>query len=200
MIRNILEAECYQLKYMDSVPDHAVCSEAVKLAVRKGFSGFKGYVNGVLRSVARGLDTLDYPQEGIEALQSIFYSDMDSQAVGKSYGEEVTHTMAADFLKERPVTIRCCQNKVTPEQLKKGTGTGRGNCAGASISAVRLFISGYDYLESLELFRKGCFTVQDVSSMLVAELAAPEAGNKIVGYLCSSGWKILHIAQKPLDN
>lgn len=39
--------------------------------------------------------------------------------MGKSYGEEVTRTMAADFLKERPVTIRCCQNKVTPEQLKK---------------------------------------------------------------------------------
>ena len=73
VIRNILRSGVYQLKYMDSVPDHAVCSEAVKLAVRKGFSGLKGYVNGVLRSVARGLDTLDYPQEGIEAL-SIQYS------------------------------------------------------------------------------------------------------------------------------
>ena len=70
VIRNILRSGVYQLKYMDSVPDHAVCSEAVKLAVRKGFSGLKGYVNGVLRSVARGLDTLDYPQEGIEHFQS----------------------------------------------------------------------------------------------------------------------------------
>ena len=49
VIRNILRSGVYQLKYMDSVPDHAVCSEAVKLAVRKGFSGLKGYVNGVLR-------------------------------------------------------------------------------------------------------------------------------------------------------
>ncbi len=90
--------------------------------------------------MARGLDTLDYPQEGIEAL-SIQYSipTWILRLWEKSYGEEVTRTMAADFLKERPVTIRCCQNKVTPEQLKKGTGTGRGNCAGASLSAVRLF-------------------------------------------------------------
>ncbi len=53
VIRNILRSGVYQLKYMDSVPDHAVCSEAVKLAVRKGFSGLKGYVNGVLRSVGK---------------------------------------------------------------------------------------------------------------------------------------------------
>ena len=47
VIRNILRSAVYQLKYMDSVPDRAVCSEAVNLAVRKGFSGLKGYVNGV---------------------------------------------------------------------------------------------------------------------------------------------------------
>ena len=64
VIRSLLRSSVYQLKYMDSVPDHAVCSEAVKLAVRKGFSGLKGYVNGVLRSVARGLDSVEYPQEG----------------------------------------------------------------------------------------------------------------------------------------
>lgn len=35
VIRGILRSSVYQLKYMDSVPDRAVCSEAVKLAVRK---------------------------------------------------------------------------------------------------------------------------------------------------------------------
>ena len=64
VIRNILRSAVYQLKYMYSVPDHAVCSEAVKLAVRKGFSGLKGYVNGVLRSIARGLDDVKYPRSG----------------------------------------------------------------------------------------------------------------------------------------
>ena len=55
VIRGILRSAVYQLKYMDSVPDRAVCSEAVKLAERKGVSGRKGYGNGVLREVARGL-------------------------------------------------------------------------------------------------------------------------------------------------
>ena len=52
VIRGVLRSAVYQMKYMDSVPDRAVCSEAVKLAARKGFAGLKGYVNGVLRSVA----------------------------------------------------------------------------------------------------------------------------------------------------
>ena len=67
VIRGILRISVYQLKYMDSVPDRAVCSEAVKLAVRKGFFGLKGYVNGVLRNVARGLPDVTYPREGSRA-------------------------------------------------------------------------------------------------------------------------------------
>ena len=73
VIRNILRSAVYQLKYMDSVPDRAVCSEAVNLAVRKGFSGLKGYVNGVLRSTARGMDQVEYPAKGVRAL-SVKYS------------------------------------------------------------------------------------------------------------------------------
>lgn len=59
-IRNILRMSVYQLKYMDSVPDSAVCNEGVKLAQRKGFFNLKGFVNGVLRSVARNLDKIKY--------------------------------------------------------------------------------------------------------------------------------------------
>ena len=50
VIRILLRSAVYQLKYMDRIPDRAVCSESVRLAVKKGFSGLKGYVNGVLQS------------------------------------------------------------------------------------------------------------------------------------------------------
>ena len=40
VIRNILRMAAYQLKYMD-VPEHAVCSEAVNLAAKKGFWSLK---------------------------------------------------------------------------------------------------------------------------------------------------------------
>ena len=46
VIRCILRSAVYQMRYMDSVPDSAICNEAVKLAVKRGFSGLKGFVNG----------------------------------------------------------------------------------------------------------------------------------------------------------
>ena len=42
LIRAILRSAVYQIKYMDSIPNHAVCSESVKLAVKKGVSGLRG--------------------------------------------------------------------------------------------------------------------------------------------------------------
>ena len=62
-IRNLLRMSVYQLKYMDSVPDSAVCNEAVKLAQKKGFYTLKNFVNGVLRNVARKLDQVVYPDK-----------------------------------------------------------------------------------------------------------------------------------------
>ena len=55
MIRSILRMSVYQIKYMDSVPDSAVCNEAVKLAKRHGFGQLSGFVNGVLRNISRNI-------------------------------------------------------------------------------------------------------------------------------------------------
>ena len=63
VIREILRLSVYQLAYMDSVPDAAVCNEAVKLAQKKGFRQLKGFVNGVLRNAARKLPDLSFPGE-----------------------------------------------------------------------------------------------------------------------------------------
>ena len=60
-IREILRSAVYQLKFMDSVPDSAVCNEAVKLTQRKGFYNLKPFVNGVLRTIIRQMDELAFP-------------------------------------------------------------------------------------------------------------------------------------------
>ena len=53
VIRTVLRMSVYQMLFMDSVPDSAVCNEAVKLVKAKGLQGLSGFVNGVLRNVAR---------------------------------------------------------------------------------------------------------------------------------------------------
>ncbi len=63
VIRLILRSAVYQMKYMDSIPDRAVCNESVKLAEKKGFASLKGFVNGVLRNIGRNIDSISYPGE-----------------------------------------------------------------------------------------------------------------------------------------
>ena len=197
VIRGILRSAVYQLKYMDSVPDRAVCNEAVKLAVRKGFSGLKGYVNGVLRSVARGLDDVQYPGEKMEEL-SVRYScpKWILDLWGRTYGTEVIEKMLNDFQQEKPVTIRCCLNRISPDRLRE-----RLEAEGITVEMhpylpYAFQISGYDYLNDLAAFQEGLFTVQDISSMLVAEIASPEAGAQVIDVCAAPGGKALHTAEK----
>ena len=199
VIRGILRSAVYQLKYMDSVPDRAVCNEAVKLAVRKGFSGLKGYVNGVLRSVARGLDSVEYPKEKMEEL-SVRYScpKWILDLWGGTYDTEVIEKMLNDFQKEKPVTIRCCLNRGTPEELKERLEAEGVTVAPHPYLPYAFQISGYDHLSELAAFQEGLFTVQDISSMLVAEIASPKAGAQVIDVCAAPGGKALHVAEKLL--
>lgn len=197
VIRGILRISVYQLKYMDSVPDRAVCSEAVKLAVRKGFFGLKGYVNGVLRNVARGLPDVTYPKEGSRAL-SVQYScpQWITELFEEEYGRERTEIMLRAFQEERPLTIRCCQNRISVEELRERLSEEGVKTEVHTYLPYALYISGFDYLESLDSFQEGLFAVQDVSSMLVGELAAPDAGARILDVCAAPGGKSLHAAEK----
>lgn len=197
VIRAILRSAVYQLKYMDSVPDSAVCNEAVKLAVRKGFSGLKGYVNGVLRSVARGIGSVQYPKEKMEEL-SVRYScpEWVLDLWSGSYDIEVIEMMLRDFQKEKPVTIRCCLNRTTPDKLKKRLEAEGVKAEIHPYLPYAFQISGYDHLNDLETFQDGLFVVQDISSMLVAEIAAPSAGAQVLDVCAAPGGKALHVAEK----
>lgn len=197
VIRNVLRMGVYQIKYMDSVPDHAACSESVRLAAKKGFSGLKGYVNGVLRSIARELDTVRYP-EGEKERLSVIYScplwilDMWSSV----YDPDVIETMLKDFQKEKPLTVRCCLDRTTPEKLMELLEKDGVHSERHPYLPYALEISGFDYLEDVEAFRKGLFAVQDISSMLVGELAAPKAGDMVLDLCAAPGGKTMHLAEQ----
>lgn len=122
VIRTILRSSVYQLKYMDHVPDSAVCNEAVKLAGKKGFVNLKGFVNGVLRNISRNLDMVSYPDPSNEiACLSVRYS-LPMWMVEKwisVYGKETVEKMGKAFLEERPVTVRRNTAVVSKEEFEK---------------------------------------------------------------------------------
>ena len=197
VIRNIMRSAVYQMKYMDSVPVSAACNEAVKLAVRKGFGSLRGFVNGVLRNVARNLDQIEYPTEPLKRL-SIQYS-MPEWILNlwlKAYDSDIVEQMLQAFQRETPLTIRCNLRMVTPKQLKEHL-----EAEGVTVQVhpyleYAFHISGFDYLGDLESFQNGEFSVQDISSMLVSELAAPKEGDYVIDVCAAPGGKSLHMAEK----
>ena len=190
VIRGILRMSVYQIKYMDRIPDAAVCNEAVKLAVKKGFSGLRGFVNGVLRSIVRGLGEVEYP--GL----SVKYSTPEwiVRQWTQEYGEELAFGMLEDQYAERPVTVRVNLHRISREALAE-----RLTREGVSVRTVdgldcALAISGYDYLAALPSFQEGLFQVQDVSSMLAVLAAAPRPGDYCIDVCAAPGGKSLHMA------
>ncbi len=200
LIRNLLRMSVYQLKYMDSIPDAAVCNEAVKLAKKRGFGQLRGFVNGVLRNIARELGHLQYPDEKLEpvAFLEVTYS-VPEWIVSKwisDYGYEKAKEICQSFLKEGPITIRTNLNRITPAELKKTLEAEGVLVKDVAVLDYAFEITGFDYLQSLESFQKGLFYVQDISSMMVAEKAAPKKNDYIIDVCAAPGGKSSHLAEK----
>ena len=196
VIRNILRCAVYQIKYMDQVPDSAACNEAVNLAIRKGFKNLRGFVNGVLRNIARNIDKIAYP-ENTEEFLSVKYS-MPQWIIRmwvRDYGEEKTKEILEGFYKERATTIRINGNATTKEELIREL-TGEGiQVKEHPLLASALLISGYDYLAAIPAFREGRFQVQDAASIMVAEQAGIKERDYILDVCAAPGGKALHAAQ-----
>ena len=115
LIRNLMRMSVYQIMYMDSVPDSAVCNEAVKLARKRGFSGLSGFVNGVLRSVARGWREVRFPNLSVTYSMPEWIVDIWTE----NYGEEKTRQILEGLTAENRLTIRTNLSVITPEALEE---------------------------------------------------------------------------------
>ena len=199
VIRTILRSAVYQILYMDSVPNSAVCNEAVKLAAKKGFVNLKGFVNGVLRNIDRNVNDIQYPKtDNMVEYLSIKYSmpTWILEKWKKSYDWETIERILQGFLQEKGTIIRCNLNRISKEDLKKKLEAEGVTVTQHPYLEYALEISGYDYLGNLESFEDGDFQVQDLSSMLVAEIAAPKEGDYVIDVCAAPGGKSLHIADK----
>lgn len=199
VIRCIMRMAAYQLFYMDSVPDSAVCNEAVKLAQKKGFHTLKGFVNGVLRNLSRQKDSIPMPdaaKEPVKALSVQFsVPEWLVEKIVKDYRMEPAEKMFASLYENvGATTIRVNNSKISTEECAKLLEKEGVRVEKAPYVENALEISGYDSLQFLESFQQGYFQVQDVSSMLVGLAANPKPGQKVIDVCAAPGGKSVHVA------
>ena len=180
---------------MKSVPVSAVCNEAVKLAAKRKFSGLKGFVNGVLRNIARNIEDIKYPVNEEKKL-SVNYS-MPEWIIKlwiQEYGINKTKEMLTSIYSDRRTTVRVNTGRATVEEVISILENGGVKVEKSPLYDKALLIWDYDNLNSLEAFSKGMITVQDLSSMMAGLSANPKKGDYIIDVCAAPGGKTMHMA------
>ena len=202
LIRNLMRMSVYEIYFMNSIKDHATVNESVKLCKKRGLGGLSGFVNGVLRSIIRRKEALpegqQFPITDERVINSIPQEVAD--VLKDSIGEEWS-TCVASMMTQDGMTIRANENVVSEKELVKlleaqgatVTKVVLRNVLGKDISA--LSVKGIGSLEKNMEFIKGGFYIQDLSSMAVAIVAAPKAGDNVIDVCAAPGGKATHMAQ-----
>lgn len=198
MIACLLRMGCYQILFMDGVPDSAACNESVKLAKKHGFAGLSGFVNGVLRTIAREKERISYPDTGKNPVQA--YSVLTStpewlvEKLIKDYGYEKAQRILQASFDERKISVRLNRACIeaggdTVEGYREKLKTS-GICveAGAYYEGA-WFLSKYDFVHKIPGYKKGYFTVQDESSMCAVAAAGIQADDFVMDLCAAPGGK-----------
>lgn len=170
VIRAIMRMSVYQILYMDAIPDSAACNEAVKLAQKKGFATLKGFVNGVLRNIARNKENIEYTSLSVKYSMPEWIVNMWTEQLGEGQAEKVL----AGLLNEHPVTVRFrdlpditeVDMETAINAVRKAIESQGGRMEKHSYLPYAYKLSGTDDITKLPYYDNGAFVIQDVSSML----------------------------------
>lgn len=198
MIRSILRMGCYQLLFMDKVPEHAAVGESVKLARKHGFSGLSGFVNGVLRQIERERNNIVYPDINLDkiAYASVLYSMPEwlVQKLYTDYSERALNILKGCF-EDRMTTVRVNVCKTDKETLKKEMQDAGIEVLDGLYDERALRINHYDFIRRVPGYKKGHFTVQDESSMCAIRAAGICPGNIVMDVCAAPGGKTTAAAE-----
>lgn len=202
LIRCLMRMSVYQLIYMDNVPDSAVCNEACKLAQKRKFGALKGFVNGVLRQIARNKEQLELPDRETDVMSymSVRYS-MPLWLIrmwSDAYGDVRTENILKGLLEIRPVSLRLRtdmsdgERELLVETMRESGVELRQNARLQYLYSVK----NTDNLESLPGFAEGRFIVQDAASAMAVEAADIKAGDFVIDVCAAPGGKSILAAEK----
>lgn len=197
VVRNILYIGACQILFMES-GDHAAVNEAVKMVVKRGFSGLKGFVNGILRKISREKESL---LSGLSVREKAGIPEKLYELLVSWYDEETAEKLclACTDAEGGKLTIRRNVSKCSEEAFIESL-TGEG----AEVTPTKIvkdmyFLKTNGDLTQLSAFKNGLFYVQDLSSAVSGDIVADLLKNagedfKVLDTCAAPGGKTVHIA------
>lgn len=197
-VRNLLRLSFYQLHYLDRIPPHAVVNEAVNIAKKRGHQGISGMVNGVLRSVLRRKEELRLP-EHLEPVKRIALAHSHPEWLVsrwiRQYGEETAEAMCRANNEPPSVSVRVNRAKASREEVLRLMEEQGLQASASPVSPDGIVVHSGGNMALTAWYRDGLISVQDESSMLVAEAVDPKPGMSVLDCCAAPGGKACHIAE-----
>ncbi|PAV29952.1 16S rRNA (cytosine(967)-C(5))-methyltransferase [Virgibacillus profundi] len=199
-VRMLLRMSIYQMTFLDKVPDHAIIHEAVEIAKKRGHKGSASFVNGVLRNVQR---------KGVPKTEAI-QSDSKRLAIETShpqwlverwinaYGYETAKEICEENLNRKAITVRVQPLKIDRDEAMQILNEQGFEVSPSAFSTQGIIVEKGNVLKT-KLFKEGYITIQDQSSMLVAEMLDVKPDMHVLDACSAPGGKATHIAEKMQD-
>lgn len=197
-VRWLLRMSAYQLLYM-SVPAYAVCDIAAEVARSELGERTVRFVHGVLRALARGLDSVEWPDRVTEPARYLEIRHSHPAWVVEMWIEELGFEKAealceADNL-QPPLSLRCNLLRTGREDLERALAAGGAEAVDGPLAPEAVLVRGSGAIRELPEYGRGMFAVQDQGSMVVGHRVGPRAGSRALDLCAAPGGKANHMAE-----
>ena len=192
-VRGILRLALTEMFFMDT-PDHAVCNEAAAVTAQIGKPQLKGFVNGVLRAIARdrAAEKLPpLPEDPVKRLEITGgYPAFMVEEYVRKYGVSFTEAML--LARVKGTSLRAVP-PFTADMLAEHLAELGVEFRRSALVPDALVAEGVKALAEDELFRAGRFTVQSESAMLACRCLAPRKGMRVLDSCAAPGGKTAYL-------
>lgn len=197
-ILNILRMGIYQIIFLDKIPKSAAVNESVNLAKRYGHASSSNFVNAILRKIEKN----DYEEffkikDDIERIsKTTSMPKWIVEELMKSNDEKEVEQICKNSNIKPKVTIRVNTLKINKQELIKKLKEKGIECNEPQEKVDDfLILEKIKNIENIDEFKKGYFTIQDISAGQTARILNPQPGELVLDACSAPGGKTTYMAE-----
>ena len=197
-IRNILRLGFYQILFMKSGKDYAICNEMVNLTKIR-FKGYEGLVNAILRNVIRSKESLTPPEgSDVDTLSTKYSIDKSIIALWeKSYGIKKSIELCEMSSERAPLFARVNKNLANTDRVIEILKSQDVGATKVDENKRAILIDSSDQAKAIssEAFSDGYISFQDLSSIIAVDKLGVNSEDCILDMCSAPGGKSVSAAE-----